>query len=125
MLERLTLDLQNTDWDRESWIRAFAAALGHHIEQHRAQHFACLELQLLAARRPDLVPTAAKVQIAYTRMARMAAVAHDSPDPDGDAIRLTAMVTGLVLAELVHRQPGAQERFATLMLGSVVAVDPR
>lgn len=116
MLEQLALDLQETSWDQESWIRAFAAAIGGHIESHRAHHLACFELQLLAARRPELVPIATRIQLAYARVARMAAVALNAPDPDAAAVRLTAMVTGLVLGELVQNQPGSEERLAAAML---------
>ncbi len=119
MLERLALDLQSTDWDDETLVHAFAAAFARHLEEHRVRHLACFELQLLAARRPELVPQATNIHLAYARVGRMAALAYGVPDVDAFAIRMTAMVTGLTLTELVHRQPGAEERLATAMLDAM------
>ena len=119
MLERLALDVQATDGNGENWAPAFAAALADDLKARRAQHLACFELQLMAARRPELLPVATKIQSAYARVARMVAQAHGAPDPDAAAIGLTALVTGLVLGELVHDQPGAEERLLAVLLGQV------
>lgn len=125
MLEQLALDLQTAGGDGESWARAFAAALAEDLEARRAQHLACFELQLMAARRPELAPTAAKIQHSYARVARMVAQAHGAPDPDVAAVGLTALVTGLVLGELVVGQPGGQAgseaRLLAVLLGQVEA----
>jgi AcrR family transcriptional regulator len=118
-LERLALDLQDTDWDAGSWARAFAAALAHDVTERRVQHLACFELQLLAARRPELRPAAERVQFAYLRVARMALGALGSRDVDTAAVRLVAMLTGLVLVELVHQVAGAEERLTTALLEAV------
>lgn len=118
MLEQLLLDLQDGDLELADWAGVFAAALAGHIKTRRAQHFACFELQLLAARRPELMPAATRIQMAYARISRAVLRAHGAPDLDAGAVRLTAMVTGLVLAELVHQQPGAEQRLAELFGGA-------
>jgi AcrR family transcriptional regulator len=115
MLERLALDLQDSAWDAEGWTRAFAAALAHSLATRRAQHLACFELQLLAARRSALVPAAERVQQAYARITRMTLRALGVPDLDNATVRAVAMLTGLLLAELAKPRPGAEERLRTMM----------
>lgn len=112
MLEQLALDLQATDWAADAWTKAFVAALTGHIAEHRDNHLACFELQLLAARRPELIPSAQRIQFAYARVARMALQVHGLSGEvlDIAAVNLTALVTGLMLRELVDPQPGAEAR---------------
>lgn len=119
MLEQLALDLQVTGGPVDSWARAFASALAEHLHEHRAHHIACFELQLMVARRPELAPITTKIHLAYARVARMVAQAHGAPDPDTAALGLTALVTGLVLGELVHDEPGAEGRLLAVLLGQV------
>jgi AcrR family transcriptional regulator len=112
MLEQLALDLQATDWDAEAWTKAFVAALAGDVAKHRENHLACFELQLLAARRPELLDSARRIQLAYARVARMALQVHGLSGTvlDIAAINLTALVTGLMMRELVDPQPGAEDR---------------
>jgi AcrR family transcriptional regulator len=117
MLERLALDLQNTDYDADGWTHAFVAALAGDITANRDNHLACFELQLLAARRPALVASATGIQLAYLRVARMALQVHGLAGAELDvaAVNLTALVSGLMLHELVDPQRGAEQRlFAAL-----------
>jgi AcrR family transcriptional regulator len=118
MLEELALDLQATDWAADSWTRAFAAALAGDLEQNRANHLACFELQLLSARRPELADSAAQIRFAYLRIARMALQVQGmkaGTELDLAAINLTALVTGHVLRELANPQPGTEQRFLAAM----------
>jgi AcrR family transcriptional regulator len=112
MLEQLALDLQSTDWAADAWTKALVAALAGDIVVNRDNHLACFELQLLAARRPELLDSARKIQLAYLRVSRMALQAHGMTGEilDFAAVNLTALVTGLMLRELVDPQPGAEER---------------
>jgi hypothetical protein len=74
-------------------------------------------LQLLAARRPALVDAATGIQLAYLRVARMALQVHGLAGAELDvaAVNLTALVSGLMLHELVDPQRGAEQRlFAAL-----------
>jgi hypothetical protein len=61
----------------------------------------------------------AKIQLAYARVARIVAQAYGAPDPDVAARGLTALVTGLLLGELVLNQPGAEARLLAVLLGEV------
>lgn len=112
MLEQLTLDLQSSVWDADTWTKALVAALAADIVVNREDHLACFELQLLAARRPALVISAQKIQLAYARVSRMALQAHGMSGAllDVAAVNLTALVTGLMLRELVDPQPGVEAR---------------
>lgn len=117
MLEQLAADLVDGGWDRDAWPGAFAAALAHSLEAHRPQHIACIELHMLAARRPEIRPVAQRVQIAYARVAALAVHAHDAPDPVGSTVRLVALVTGLMFREITTPQPGAEERLRNDLQG--------
>jgi AcrR family transcriptional regulator len=112
MLEQLALDLQQTDWDADAWTKAMVAALAGHLSEHRDNHLACFELQLLAARRPELLPSAKRIQESYARVARMSLSVHGLTGEllDIAAVNLTALVSGLMLRELVDPQPGAEAR---------------
>jgi AcrR family transcriptional regulator len=112
MLERLALDLQATDWDAEAWTRAFVAALTGDLATHRENHLACFELQLLAARRPELLDSARRIHIAYTRVSRIVLQQQGMSGAELDiaAVNLTALVTALMMREVVDPQPGAQAR---------------
>jgi len=113
-LEQLALDLQQTDWDTAAWTRAFCTALAADIEHNRENHLACMELQLIAARRPRLLESARRVQLGYARVARMVIQAQNpglrGTDLDIAAVNLTALVTALVMRETVDPQPGAEKR---------------
>lgn len=110
MLEQLAADLVDGGWDADAWPGVFAAALSHSLEEHRPQHLACLELHMLAARRPEIRPIAQRVQLAYARVAALAVNAHQAPDPAGSTVRLVALVTGLMFREITTPQPDAEER---------------
>lgn len=118
-LEDLALDLQTTSWDADAWARVFAAALASELEHNRARHVACFELHMLAARRPALRAVTDRVLTAYLRIARIALTSIGSNDVDGASVRLVAMLTGLMLSELVNRQPGAEDRLAVVLLGAL------
>lgn len=117
MLERLAADLVEGDWDADAWPGAFAAALAHSLETHRPQHIACIELHMLAARRPEIRPNAQRVQHAYARVAALAVHAHEASDPAGSTVRLVALVTGLMFREITTPQPGAEERLRNDLQG--------
>ncbi|MGH2905814.1 MAG: TetR/AcrR family transcriptional regulator [Solirubrobacterales bacterium] len=120
MLEQLALDLQQTDWGADAWSRAFVSALAHDLEANRPNHLACFELQLLAARRPELAESAMRIRLAYFRVSRMALQAQGMSGPELElaAVNLTALVTGLCLSEIASPQPGIEQRLS-LALGVI------
>jgi AcrR family transcriptional regulator len=114
-LERLALDLQAADWEPDGWAVAFASALDASLSLHPERHIACVELQLLAVRRPELRPVAQSILAAYLRLGRLVLQAVGSPDPGSDAVPLVAMVTGLVMAELGAPPAGRRERLERVL----------
>lgn len=110
MLEQLAADLVDGDWDVDAWPGVFAAALAHGLEVHLPQNLACLELHMLAARRPEIRPAAQRVQLAYARVAALAVRVHEAPDPVASTVLLVALVTGLMYREITMPEPGAEER---------------
>lgn len=115
LLERLATDLLDGDLDVAEWPAIFAKALATDLELRRAQHLACIELHMLAARRPELRPAAERIQLAYARVGFSVVRAMGIPDPEQTVVGLVAMVTGLMLRELTTPAPGAEQRIrATL-----------
>lgn len=110
LLERLAADLLDREWDAATWPSVFAKALAADLQERRAQHLACIELHMLAARRPELRPAAERVGLAYARIARTVVSAMGLPNPDQTVVGLVAMVTGLMLKELTTPAPGAERR---------------
>ena len=115
MVEQLVRDMEGSEVSPVQWAQAFGAALANSIDTNRARHLACFELSLLAARRKELLPATVRIQNAYLRAARAGLRVQGIPDSEGRAVRLTAMVTGLVLSEIVNPQPGAEQRLVTLL----------
>lgn len=115
LLELVANDLLESDWDASDWPGIFARALAADLEIHRAQHLACLELHMLAARRPELRPAAEQTQIAYARVARTVVLAMGLPDPDQTVVGLVAMVTGLMFKEITTPAPGAEQRIREVL----------
>lgn len=124
-LERLALDLQDTDWDASGWAGAFAAALAYSLRTHPERHVACFELQLLAIRRPELRVAVGDVLGAYLRIARIVLRAVRAPDADADAARLVALTVGLVLGELALPDAGREERLRAALAAEVPAATER
>jgi AcrR family transcriptional regulator len=118
-LERLALDLQDTDWDTAGWAGAFAAALAESLRTHPERHVACFELQLLAIRRPELRVAVGEVLGAYLRIARIVLRAVSAPDADADAARLVALTVGLILGELALPDAGREERLRNAFAAEV------
>ena len=121
-LERLALDLQDTDWDIEGWAGAFAAALAHSLREHPARHIACFELQLLSIRRPELRAAVGEVLGAYLRIARIVLRSVGAPDAEADAARLVALTVGLVLGELALPADGREARLRAALAVEVLGV---
>ncbi|MDT0308429.1 helix-turn-helix domain-containing protein [Streptomyces sp. DSM 44917] len=117
LLERLALDLQDTAEDPAAWADAFAAAIAHSLAGQRAHHLAEFELKLLAARRPALAPAADRIERAYARIVRMSLRALGVPDLETATVRLTAMLTGLLLTELRRNDlpPAVETRLRTAL----------
>jgi len=120
-LERLALDLQDTEWDAAGWAGTFAAALAHSLRTHPERHVACFELQLLAIRRPELRVAVGDVLGAYLRIARIVLRAVSAPDADSDAARLVALTVGLILGELALPDEGREERLRDALTAEVPA----
>jgi len=120
-LERLALDLQDTEWDAAGWAGAFAAALAHSLRTHPERHIACFELQLLAIRRPELRIAVGEVLGAYLRIARIVLRAVRAPDADADAARLVALTVGLVLGELPLPDEGRERRLRDALAAEIPA----
>lgn len=118
IVEQLVQEVEDGGIGPVEWAQIFGAALAHSIETNRARHLACFELSMLAARRKELLPATVRIQQAYRRAARAGLRAQGIPDIEGGAVRLTAMVTGLVFAEVVNPQPGVEERLVTLLGGA-------
>ncbi len=110
LLERLAGDLMDGGLDAAEWPAIFARALATDLEQRRAQHLACIELQMLAARRPELRPAAERIQLAYARVAYTIVRAMGLADPEQTVVGLVAMVSGLMLKELATPAPDAEGR---------------
>lgn len=121
LLERLTLDLSDGGGSMEDWARGIAAALARSLQTHRAQHIACYELKLLAARRRALVPASERIQQAYARIARLALRALELADLESATERTVAMISGLLLAELSMPKPNAEKRLRAALLAELQA----
>lgn len=118
-LERLALALQDGDGDGEAFATAFATLLADDLDRHPERHLACFELRLLAVRRPELAEVSDAIIAAYVRVARIVLRALGARDVDGAAIRLVAMVTGLLLAEVAVPAEGRARRLRAHLVAQV------
>jgi len=121
-LERLALDLQDATWDIAGWADAFATMLADSLRTHPERHVACVELQLLAIRRPELRPAVGEVLAAYLRIARIVLRSIGAPDADAEAARLVALAVGLVIGELALPDDGREARLRAALAVDVLAV---
>lgn len=124
LLERLATDLLDEGWDAAEWPGMFAKALAADLDARRAQHLACIELHMLAARRPELRPSAERIQLAYARVAYTIVRAMGIPEPEQTVVGLVALTSGLMLKELTTPAPGAEHRLRAVFENVAAAYRP-
>jgi DNA-binding transcriptional regulator YbjK len=115
-----TLSLLDNTVDFDAWLSVITAEIASGIANEPTRWLALLEMQLAAARRPELLPVMTEVRDAYRRVVTLGFRAAGTDISASDADVLVAAVTGAVLKQLAYQADDFDEGLKRLVSGLIL-----